>query len=359
MPRPLRFGVVGLRAGRGGAHAVKRYGGDELRLTAVCDRDAEHLARVASKLSDGVQAFEDFDAMLASGLDAVYIATPPAVHAEMSIRALEAGCHVHVEKPMATSPDDAQRMVDTAERCDRRLSVGFELRGSPLVARIRQAVDAGEVGAIRALTLIHSRGAWHQTPWRRTQEGTGGFLAECTIHEIDLFRLFGGEVTRCRVVTAPASMPFYEDLPSQVNVVMDFDTGAQATLLVQHNVAATFQGDPLAAKPTDEALRRAGHWKLLSIAGDRGAIVWDFWTDDLVFQRYVEDPPAVRTVRREDLSVMPRGKLCHDMGAYVLDFARRVARGQPAAQTADDALRTHLATWEMDRQIAEQMRQRS
>ena len=357
MSHPLRFGVVGLRAGRGGAIAVDRHGGEDARLTAVCDQDAAHLADVAKRMHSAPQAFEDFGAMLESGLDVVYIATPPPMHAPMTVQALEAGCHVHVEKPMANSIEDARQMVETAERVNRRLSVGFELRGAPLIRRIEEAIAQGEVGAMRAMSLIHSRGAWHHSPWRRTLEGTGGFLAECTIHEIDIFRRFGGEVTDTQVFTAPTSMPFYEDLPSQVTAMMQFDTGAQATLLIQHNVANTPQCDSMTPNnPSDDFLRRGGHWKTLTLAGDEGAAIWDHWSDDLVFQRYIPgEPGTVRTVRREDLTIMPRGKMCHDMGGYALEVVQRIARDQPAVQTGRDALASHEATWAMDRQIAEQM----
>jgi len=354
--RPVRFGVVGLRAGMGGVMTALRHGGQAVQLVGICDTDAQRLAEVHAKVGDAVGAFDDFGAMLKAGLDAVYIATPPPSHAPLSRQALEAGVHVHVEKPMATTEDDARAMVEAAERAGKRLSVGFELRGAPVIQRMQASIDAGEIGQPRAMTFIHSRGGWHDSAWRRTLEGTGGFFAECTIHEIDIMRQFGGEVCDTHVFAAPRTFPFYEDLPSQVTAIMDFDNGAQATLLVQHNVAMTPTGDPFAAKPTDEVMIRSGHWKLLTVAGETGALIWDHWQDILVLQQYVESPEVVRTVRREDLTIMPRHKLSHDMGGYALDFARRIALGQPPVQTGADALRSHQATWAMDRQIAGQIR---
>ena len=96
----------------------------------------------------------DIDAMLRDpALDAIYVASPHALHADHTIRALAAGKHVLVEKPMALSVADCDRMITAAKTAHRSLAVAYYRRGYPAVTRLKEIIDAGTIGAVRAMSV--------------------------------------------------------------------------------------------------------------------------------------------------------------------------------------------------------------
>src|SRR5436190_17814310 len=121
--------VVGLgNMGKSHASAYARIPGFE--IAGLCSR---HIA-AADLPPDirGRQAFNSFDeALAATKPDVVSINTLPDTHAAFAIRAMEAGAHVFVEKPIAETVEDAQRVVDTAARTGRKLVIGYILRQHP------------------------------------------------------------------------------------------------------------------------------------------------------------------------------------------------------------------------------------
>lgn len=100
----------------------------------------------------GVVTVDSHHHVIESDVDAVLIASPPETHAELAMRALEAGKHVFVEKPMTTNVADAEKMVRAAERCARMIAVGHLFLFHPAVTTIRKLLDLGELGDIYFLS---------------------------------------------------------------------------------------------------------------------------------------------------------------------------------------------------------------
>ncbi|HEV3152897.1 MAG TPA: Gfo/Idh/MocA family oxidoreductase [Candidatus Baltobacteraceae bacterium] len=148
MKRMPRAGVIG--AGYWGANLVRNC--YELGvLTAVCDSDLRRLDEVRSKYS-GVALYMDPEQMLQNGkVDAVVIAAPAAAHAELALQAIAAGKHVFVEKPLALSVEDAQRVVEAAEAANVTLFVGHVLLYHPAVSALIEAAHSGKIGHVRHL----------------------------------------------------------------------------------------------------------------------------------------------------------------------------------------------------------------
>jgi predicted dehydrogenase len=127
-----------------------RIPGSELVLVHRRNREAgpEYCRRHAGRYEPSL------DALLASDeIDAVYVASPHDMHADHSIAALEAGKHVLVEKPMATSAADCARMVEAAKRAGRSLGVAYYRRGYRSVQRVREIVTSGAIGAPRRMSV--------------------------------------------------------------------------------------------------------------------------------------------------------------------------------------------------------------
>jgi predicted dehydrogenase len=142
----LRVGVVG--AGYWGINHVRawsRLAGAQ--LVAVCDSDPAALARAAA-LAPSARSHASFDALLDDDVEAVVLATPAIAHAEQTRRALVAGRHVLVEKPIALDPAEASSVAADAERAGRVLMVGHLMLYHPGFRRLVDIVASGELGEL-------------------------------------------------------------------------------------------------------------------------------------------------------------------------------------------------------------------
>ncbi len=141
----IRVAVVG--AGYWGPNLIRNFVAcPDTHLVAVCDRDELRLAKAIASYS-GVEAMPQFDDLLGrTDIDAVAIATPVNTHATMGVAALNAGKHVLIEKPLAASVTDAEILVETAKKVGRILMVDHTYIYSGPVQKIKQILDAGEIG---------------------------------------------------------------------------------------------------------------------------------------------------------------------------------------------------------------------
>ena len=143
----ISVAVIG--AGYWGPNLIRNFVScPDTKLVAVCDTNAERLAKALAPYPT-VQAVHHVDELLArSDVDAVVIATPVRTHAPFAIAALEAGKHVLVEKPLADSVADAERMVQLAESRGLILMVDHTFVYSPAVRKISDLYNAGELGEL-------------------------------------------------------------------------------------------------------------------------------------------------------------------------------------------------------------------
>src|SRR5919106_2917562 len=145
--RPLRVAVAGLGYwGPNIARNVARL--PEAELAWCCDASEDNRARVAEQFP-GVRFTGDLDEVLADdSVDAVALATPVPSHAQLALRVLQAGKHCFVEKPMAQSAADAEAVVAAAEAAGRTLMVGHLLEYHPGVVKLKELIDARELGKV-------------------------------------------------------------------------------------------------------------------------------------------------------------------------------------------------------------------
>ncbi|MEO9264575.1 MAG: Gfo/Idh/MocA family oxidoreductase [Candidatus Baltobacteraceae bacterium] len=141
----MKVGVVG--SGYWGTNLVRVC--SELGvLESVCDANEAALANVALNYPDAGLEFE-ISSLLERNIDAVVIAAPAAVHAELALEAIAAGKHVFVEKPLAMSPEDASTVVRAARAGKRTLFVGHVLLYHPAVQRLIGLIREGAIGEVR------------------------------------------------------------------------------------------------------------------------------------------------------------------------------------------------------------------
>ena len=215
--RKLGVAVVGAGFwGRNHARNLKELG--HTRLLAVCDRD-ETKAKAVAELF-GVDAYNDSSRMLArKDVEAVTVCTWSTNLAAEAMKALKAGKHVLVEKPMANNVNEAKRVVQLAKTKQRYLMVGFLMRFIPGLQRIKQAVDKGEIG-----TVVYAT-ARRVSQWPE-RIGDVGVVKDLAIHDIDVTRyLFDDEPVE---VFAKAGNFRHKKFEDHAQVLVTFKSGKTA-----------------------------------------------------------------------------------------------------------------------------------
>jgi predicted dehydrogenase len=155
-------------------------------VAAVCDSSADAVAQARAAVPDAA-AVDSLDALLDSGVDGVVLATPSALHAEQSIRALERGVAVFCQKPLARTGDETRRVVDAARAADRLLAVDLSYRFTAGMQRIRELVRQGELGEVYAVDLVFHNAYGPDKPWFFDPRlSGGGCVIDLGIHLVDL-----------------------------------------------------------------------------------------------------------------------------------------------------------------------------
>lgn len=226
---PVRLGVAGL--GRAFMLMLPTFRQDpRVRLIAAAAPRAE--SREAFAAEFGGRGHETVEALATDPeVEAIYVATPHQMHADHVCAALEGGKHVLVDKPLAVSMADADRMVDTAERTGRHLIVGPSHSFDAPVALARRLVEGGDHGAVRMVQALNYTDFLYR-PRRpeelRTEEG-GGVLFSQGVHQIDVVRLLCGGLARSVFAMTGAWDP---ERPTEgaYSALVAFEGGAFATL---------------------------------------------------------------------------------------------------------------------------------
>ncbi|HVI30112.1 Gfo/Idh/MocA family oxidoreductase [Hansschlegelia sp.] len=161
-------------------------GAGAAEVAAICDPSPEMAAK-AAELAPGAALAADFDALLDQGLDGVVIATPSSLHAAQSIRALERGAAVFCQKPLGRTADEVRAVVDAARAADRLLGVDLSYRFTHGMQRIRELVQAGELGRVFAVDLVFHNAYGPDKPWFYDQaQSGGGCVMDLGVHLVDL-----------------------------------------------------------------------------------------------------------------------------------------------------------------------------
>src|SRR5271165_7214589 len=150
----FKVGIIG--AGYVSAHhlrALKTIAFVE--VVGIADLDLVR-AKAVAKTFNLPSAYGSVEELLASGVDVVHVLTPPAFHATLAIQALQAGVHVLVEKPMAETPKQCERMMAAASSSGRTLGVVHSARLDPIVLRGVEIVRAGGIGEVLSIDFHRS-----------------------------------------------------------------------------------------------------------------------------------------------------------------------------------------------------------
>lgn len=204
MTETVKVLVVGV-GNMGLSHALAYRAIPGFELVGLMSRTIRGRRDLPAALTD-VPRFEDFDqALKAAKPDAVSINTWPDTHADYAIRALDAGCHVFMEKPIATSVADAETIVRKAHETRRKLVIGYILRVHPSWAKfVEVARTLGKPLAMRMNLNQQSSGvAWN---WHKNLMQTLSPIVDCGVHYVDLMcQMTGAKPVRVHGISANLS----------------------------------------------------------------------------------------------------------------------------------------------------------
>lgn len=253
----INIGIVGLGiAGSSMIPAILDH--PNVQLAAAATRNKERLEKFARDYQAATYTSIE-DLCNSSSVDAVYIATPTEWHSEHVKIAAEAKKHIIVEKPLAVSLEEADQMIETAEKNGVQLIVGHSQSFEPPIQKMREIIDSGKLGKVM---MIHN---WYYNDWLyrpRTPEELktelgGGVTYRQGSHQFDIIRYLGGGMVRSiRAVTGR----WDDSRPTEGNhtAFLEFEEGIAATAVYNgydhfHTTELTFdigEGGPLTKSST-------------------------------------------------------------------------------------------------------------
>ena len=191
---PIRLAVIGTGAISQVVHVPILAEREDVDLVALADTDAPKADTIAHRF-DVAEVIEPEEALTRDDLDSVVLCTPNDTHEEMALQALEAGKHVFVERPIATSPVGAARVIEAVKTAKTYLLVGHRHRFRPEVATLRSLVAGSELGELYAV-----RGGWLtrrvpflRSTWRQNKASSGGgAMMDLGVPAVDLCLWIGG-----------------------------------------------------------------------------------------------------------------------------------------------------------------------
>jgi UDP-N-acetylglucosamine 3-dehydrogenase len=214
-----KLGVAVVGTGFWGKNHARVYQElESTELIAVCDMSAERAKSVANRF--GAKAYTSSSRMLTNKeIEAVSVCTWSTMLAKEALKALRAGKHVLVEKPMATNTRQAEKLLETAKENGLHLTVGFLMRFIPGLRQIREAVEGKKVGELVCAT------AKRVSQWPE-RIGDVGVVKDTAIHDIDIMRFISGEEP-CSVYAKAGSMK-HRKFEDYAQIMLTFEDGKSA-----------------------------------------------------------------------------------------------------------------------------------
>jgi len=226
----MNFAIIGCGfIAKKHAQAIKNIEG--AKLVAVCDRVPELMNPYVEEY--GATPYADFEEMLKDdSIDIVNICTPSGAHAFLAELDAKYGKHIIVEKPIAMTLEETDRIIHAAKEHNVKLAVVHPNRFRPVAMKLKEILDQNLLGKVsHSLCVVNwNRGQeyYDQAPWRGTKEHDGGVLMNQAIHNLDLLlwymgkptEVFSMEATRLRDIEA-------EDVSTGI---IRFESGALATV---------------------------------------------------------------------------------------------------------------------------------
>jgi predicted dehydrogenase len=240
----MRYGIIGCgRIHRNHAQAALAL--TDIELVGVADVDEKQLGKSTAEW--GVPGYTDYRDLVAAGVDAVGVCLPHHLHTSVCIELAEAGVHVLCEKPLATSLEDCDAIIDACKRNEVQLGVVFQHRFNENAQYLRRLLDSGRLGRPIMGTAVFQ---YYKDPddtkyfegsgWRGTWEREGGgVLNTHAVHAVDQLGFFLGAITEARGLIG--TLTHHQEVEDTGVGVLRYESGALATVAASMSVGLKFE----------------------------------------------------------------------------------------------------------------------
>jgi len=232
--KKVKLGVIGLGY-IGRCHLENAAEIEDVEITAVCSRRDQYCREIAARYD--CRPFTDYNELLKSKVcDAVLIATPHYCHTPIGIAALNAGCHVLMEKPISVHKADCEKLIAAHTDKGQVFGAMFQQRTMAAYRKIKEMIDSGELGGLMRINWTITD--WFRTDayytsgsWRATWAGEGGgvLVNQCP-HQLDLLQWLCGMPVK---VNGFCSLGKYHDIEveDEVTAYMEYSSGATGVFI--------------------------------------------------------------------------------------------------------------------------------
>lgn len=231
----IRIAVIGLFHGMNHVRTIFNY--DHTELVAICDLK-EKYKQDAEKFN--THFYSDYHEMLdQEKLDGIVLAIPNNLHAPFTEECAARGLNVLLEKPIASTVEDADRIIAAREKYGVKILIGHHRRFSTYIQRLRDAVQNKEIGDFVCANAVWNalkNKEYFLEPWR-TKEGSGPLNIN-TIHEIDDLRFIVGDINRVYAEISNSTRGF--EVEDTASIILRFREGGMANILVSDCTPSPF-----------------------------------------------------------------------------------------------------------------------
>ncbi len=317
--KPVRFGLIGYGAwGNQHARAIAKTPGVEFAGIVTRSEQNRGAARLAHPHTP---LYDSYAQMLErKRLDVVDIVLPTHLHYEATKAAFNAGCHVLLEKPMCLRLDHCDELIALAQKKKLHFAVGHEFRFSSLWGRMKEMVDAGQIGDPRYCLIELWRKPYRlgSDGWRYNINQVGNWILEEPIHFFDLARWYFGKIGSPLSVFATAShkQDAHPELQDNFSAMLHFPNGGYAVI--------------------SQTLAGYEHHQVVKLTGTKGAL-WASWSGAM--DRTFHPTFSLKYFDGEKTSEIPIARITgevFELEDEIADIAA-AARGAPLhCATAED-----------------------
>ncbi|TDL64767.1 Gfo/Idh/MocA family oxidoreductase [Rhodococcus qingshengii] len=206
----VRLGIIGYGL-RGGLAKYWHKPDGKSMVVGLADVSEERLEKFQKEVNEHAFVTTDYHELLArQDIDAVAILSPDYLHEEHAIAALRAGKHVYCEKPLAITVEGCDRIIEESKKAGKHLMVGFNMRYMSMYQTMKEIIDSGVIGDLKAVWVRHFvgyGGYFYYHDWHGTAKNTTSLLLQKGSHDLDVIHWITGKYTK--KVSAFGSLDYY------------------------------------------------------------------------------------------------------------------------------------------------------
>lgn len=249
MTQQLRLGVIGYGL-RGNLAQVFHQPEGRSVITALAELSQAKFDKFRQQVTENCYFTTNWRELLSrEDVDAIIVLTEDYKHAEMAIEIMQAGKDVYLEKPMAISIEDCDKIIEVWRQTGRKLMIGFNMRYMPMYQTMKWYIDQGFIGEVKAIWMRHfvgTGGYFYYQDWHRNSKYTHSLLLQKASHDIDVIHMLANSYTK--KVSALGSLQFYNQpenfaassLKNEVDEAIDVEDNNTMIMELENGVIATY-----------------------------------------------------------------------------------------------------------------------